>query len=77
MTPEIDDAVGDYFRSREICKIVHYRMGLENDARMMSAKIAITNVASERCLGCAAGDAAYQNIAMKAVFDQGECKSCL
>ena len=46
VTPEIDPRLGDYSLA-EICKIVHYRMGLENDARMMSAKIA-TNVASER-----------------------------
>ena len=46
VTPEIDPRLGDYSLA-EICRIVHYRMGLENDPRMMAAKIA-TNVASER-----------------------------
>ena len=32
VTPEIDPRLGDYSLA-EICKIVHYRMGLENDAQ--------------------------------------------
>ena len=76
VTPEIDPRLGDYSLA-EICKIVHYRMGLENDARMMAAKIA-TNVASERSAVLRAMPLFIKNIAMKAVFDLvGECKSCL
>lgn len=51
VTPEIDPRLGDYSLA-EICRIVHYRMGLENDPRMMAAKIA-TNVASDAPLCCA------------------------
>ena len=76
VTPEIDPRLGDYSLA-EICKIVYYRMGLENDARMMAAKIA-TNVASERSAVLRAMPLFIKNIAMKAVFDLvGECKSCL
>ena len=76
VTPEIDPRLGDYSLA-EICRIVHYRMGLENDARMMAAKIA-TNVASERSAVLRAMPLFIKNIAMKAVFDLvGECKSCL
>ena len=67
VTPEIDPRLGDYSLA-EICKIVYYRMGLENDARMMAAKIA-TNVASERS---AAGDAAvYQKYRHEGRFRPG------
>ena len=76
VTPEIDPRLGDYSLS-EICKIVHYRMGLENDPRMMAAKIA-TNVASERSPVLRVMPLFVKNLAMKAVFDLvGECKSCL
>ena len=73
---EIEPRLGDYSLS-EICKIVHYRMGLENDPRMMAAKIA-TNVASERSPVLRVMPLFIKNLAMKAVFDLvGECKSCL
>ena len=76
VTPEIDPRLGEYSLS-EICKIVHYRMGLENDPRMMAAKIA-TNVASERSPVLRVIPLFIKNLAMKAVFDLvGECKSCL
>ena len=76
MTPEIDPRLGDY-SLQEICRIVHYRMGLENDPRMMAAKIA-TNVASERSPVLRVMPLFIKNLAMKAVFDLvGECKSCL
>lgn len=76
VTPEIDPRLGDYTLA-ELCKIVHYRMGLENDARMMAAKIA-TNVASERSAVLRVMPLFVKNLAMKAVFDLvGECKSCL
>ena len=76
ITPEIDPRLGEYSLA-EICRIVHYRMGLENDPRMMAAKIA-TNVASERSAVLRVMPLFVKNIAMKAVFDLvGECKSCL
>ena len=76
VTPEIDPRLGDY-SLQEICRIVHYRMGLENDPRMMAAKIA-TNVASERSPVLRVMPLFIKNLAMKAVFDLvGECKSCL
>ena len=76
VTPEIDPRLGEYSLP-EICKIVHYRMGLENDPRMMAAKIA-TNVASERSPVLRVMPLFIKNLAMKAVFDLvGECKSCL
>ena len=76
VTPEIDPRLGEYSLA-EICRIVHYRMGLENDPRMMAAKIA-TNVASERSAVLRVMPLFVKNIAMKAVFDLvGECKSCL
>ena len=76
VTPEIAPRLGEYSLS-EICKIVHYRMGLENDPRMMAAKIA-TNVASERSPVLRVMPLFVKNLAMKAVFDLvGECKSCL
>ena len=76
VTPEIDPRLGDY-TFEEICHVVHYRMGLENDRRMMAAKIE-TNVASERIPILRIMPLFIKNIAMKAVFDAvGECKSCL
>ena len=76
VTPEIDPRLGGY-SLQEICRIVHYRMGLENDPRMMAAKIA-TNVASERSPVLRVMPLFIKNLAMKAVFDLvGECKSCL
>ena len=67
VTPEIDPRLGDY-TFEEICHVVHYRMGLENDRRMMAAKIE-TNVASERIPILRIMPLFIKNIAMKAVFD--------
>ena len=76
VTPEIDPRLGDYTFD-EICRVVHYRMGLENDPRMMGAKIA-TNVASERSPVLRVMPLFVKNLAMKLVFDAvGERKSCL
>ena len=76
VTPEIDPRLGDYTFD-EICSVVHYRMGLENDPRMMAAKIA-TNVASERSPVLRVMPLFIKNAAMRIVFDMvGECKSCL
>ena len=76
ITPEVDTRLGDYTFA-EICRIVHYRMGLENDPRRMAAKIA-TNVASERSPVLRVMPLFIKNLAMKTVFDMvGECKSCL
>ena len=76
ITPEVDTRLGDY-TLEEICRIVHYRMGLENDPRRMAAKIA-TNVASERSPILRVMPLFIKNLAMKTVFDMvGECKSCL
>ena len=52
-------------------------MGLENDPRMMAAKIA-TNVASERSPVLRVMPLFIKNAAMRMVFDMvGEVKSCL
>ena len=76
ITPEVDTRLGEYDFA-EICRIVHFSMGLENDPRRMRAKIA-TNVASERSPVLRVMPLFIKNIAMKAVFDMvGECKSCL
>ena len=76
VTPEIDPRLGDYTFD-EICRVVHYRMGLENDPRMMGAKIA-TNVASERSPVLRVMPLFIKNAAMRVVFDMvGEIKSCL
>ncbi|MEI3090413.1 MAG: hypothetical protein V8T01_10870, partial [Oscillospiraceae bacterium] len=50
------------------CRVVHYRMGLENDPRMMGAKIA-TNVASERSPVLRVMPLFIKNAAMRVVFD--------
>ena len=76
VTPEVDPRLGDYTFD-EICRVVHYRMGLENDPRMMGAKIA-TNVASERSPVLRVMPLFIKNAAMRVVFDMvGEIKSCL
>ena len=76
VTPEVDPRLGEYTFD-ELCRVVHYRMGLENDPRMMAAKIA-TNVASERSPVLRVMPLFIKNLAMKIVFDMvGEIKSCL
>ena len=69
VTPEIDPRLGDYSLA-EICRIVHYRMGLENDPRMMAATIA-TNVASERSAVLRVMPLFVKKIAMKAGVRHG------
>ena len=76
ITPEIDPRMGDCSFS-ELCRLVHHKMGLENNRRTMRAKFA-ANVASERSPILRVMPLFIKNIAMKAVFDAvGECKSCL
>lgn len=75
-TPEIDPRLGAYDFA-EICQIVRHRMGLEVNAKQMSAKIA-TNVGSERNLLVKVMPLFMKNTVMKLVFDAvGEKKSCL
>ena len=75
-TPEIDPRLGSY-QFEEICRAVQHRMGLDNDPKVMSSKIA-TNVSSERLLAVKILPLFIKNIVMKAVFDTvGERKSCL
>ena len=76
VTPEIDPRLGRYSFA-EICKIVHHRMGLDLDPKLMSTKIA-TNVSSERVFAVKLVPLFLKNIIMKAVFNAvGERKSCL
>lgn len=76
VTPELDPRLGEYTFS-EICRLVHHRMGLENDPRYLRTKIA-TNVASERSPVLRVMPLFVKNFAMKLVFDMvGECKSSL
>ena len=75
-TPEIDPRLG-YYSFEEICKAVKHRMGLDINAKQMSAKIA-TNVSSERLLIVKIMPLFLKNTVMKAVFNAvGERKSCL
>ena len=75
-TPEILPKLGRY-SFEEICRIVHHRMGLENNPKYMSTLIA-TNVVSERILAVKLMPLFIKNIVMKAVFSAvGERKSCL
>lgn len=76
VTPEIDPRLGHYEFS-EICSAIRHKMGLEVNAKQMSAKIA-TNVDSERLLVVKLMPLFIKNIVMKAIFDSvGEIKSCL
>lgn len=75
-TPEIDPRLG-YHSFEEICKAVKHRMGLEINAKHMSAKIA-TNVSSERLLIVKIMPLFIKNTVMKLIFNAvGERKSCL
>ena len=75
-TPEIQPKLG-YYSFREICKLIHHRMGLEITPKFMSTMIA-TNVSSERILAVRLIPLFLKNIVMKAIFDSvGERKSCL
>ena len=76
VTPDIDPRLGHY-TFPEICSIIRHKMGLEVNAKQMSAKIA-TNVDSERLLVVKLLPLFLKNIIMKAIFDTvGEIKSCL
>ncbi len=75
-TPEIDPRLGQY-SFPEICRIVHYQLGLEVEPKRMSAKIA-ANVAAERSLLVRVMPLFVKNFVMKAAFHAvGERKSCL
>jgi NRPS condensation-like uncharacterized protein len=75
-TPEIDPRLGAYTFD-EICDAVRHRMGLEVNAKVMSAKIA-ANVGSEKLLAVKLMPLFLKNIVLKAVFlSVGERKSCL
>lgn len=74
--PEIQPKLG-FFSFREICRVVHHRMGLDITPKHMSTMIA-TNVSSERILAVRVIPLFLKNIVMKAIFDSvGERKSCL
>jgi alcohol acetyltransferase len=76
VTPEIDPQLGDY-SFKEICSVVHHRMGLDCTAKLMGTRIA-ANVSSEKAFILKVMPLFIKNAAMKAVFDAvGECKSCL
>lgn len=76
ITPELDPKLGDY-SFEEICSNVHHRMGIENNAKHMSMKIA-SNVNSEKSPILKVMPLFIKNAAMKAVFDRvGERTSCL
>ena len=76
VTPEVDSRLGDY-SFKEICSLVHHRMGLEVTAKQMSAKIA-TNVNSEQSPLLKIMPLFVKNAVMKAVFNAvGETKACL
>ena len=75
-TPELQPNLGQY-DFREICQVVHHRMGLEITPKFMSTMIA-TNISSERILAVRVIPLFLKNIIMKAIFDSvGERKSCL
>lgn len=74
--PEIDPRLGEY-SFREICHAVHYKLGMDNSAKVMSTKIA-ANVGSERLLAVKIMPLFIKNAVMKAVFlATGEKKTCL
>lgn len=75
-TPEIQPKLGQY-AFREICQVVHHRMGIEITPKFMSTMIA-TNVGSERLWAVRLIPLFIKNWVMKAVFSAvGERKSCL
>ena len=74
--PEIDPRLGEY-SFKEICHAVHYKLGMDNSAKVMSTKIA-ANVGSERLLAVKLMPLFIKNAVMKAVFlATGEKKTCL
>lgn len=76
ITPELDPKLGDY-EFDEVCSAVHHRLGLDNNAKHMSTKIA-SNVNSELSPILKVMPLFVKNAAMRAVFDTvGERKSCL
>ena len=76
ITPELDPKLGDY-EFDEVCSAVHHRLGMDNTAKRMSAKIA-SNVNSELSPVLKVMPLFVKNAAMRAVFDTvGERKSCL
>ena len=76
VTPEIDPRLGEY-TLEEICKIVCYKMGMENTAKHMSRVIA-TNVNDEKNPLVRLIPLPIKNMVMKAVFNRvGEKLSCL
>lgn len=75
-TPEIDPRLGEYSFA-EICAAVRHQLGLEVNAKSMSALIA-TNVSSERNIAVKLMPLFVKNFVMKLIFDAvGERKSCL
>jgi len=75
-TPEVDPKLGDY-NLRELCRIVHHRMGLDITDKHMSTLIA-TNLFSERVMAVRVLPLFLKNFAIKAVYYAvGERKSCL
>ena len=75
-TPEIQPKLGQY-SFREICQVVHHRMGIEITPKFMSTMIA-TNVGNERLWAVRLIPLFLKNLVMKAVFSAvGERKSCL
>ena len=75
-TPEIDTRLGEYSFS-EILQAVVNRMGLDVNAKTMSARIA-TNVGDELNMAVKILPLFVKNFVMKAIFDAvGEKKSCL
>ena len=74
--PEIDPRLGEY-SFREICHAVHYKLGMDNSAKVMSTKIA-ANVGNERMFAVKIMPLFIKNAVMKAVFlAAGEKKTCL
>lgn len=75
-TPGIDPKMGEY-TLKDVIKIVHHQLGMENTPQHMAAKMA-ANVNSERSPLLKIMPLFIKNIAMKLVFNMvGECKSCL
>lgn len=74
--PELQPKLGTY-SFEEICRIVHHRMGLDNNPKHMSTMIA-TNVVCEQMLLIRLMPLFLKNLVMKAVYlAVGERKSCL
>ena len=75
-TPEADPQLGDY-SLRELCSMVHHRMGLDITTKHMSTLIA-TNVFSERLMAVRVMPLFLKNLVIKAVYYAvGERKSTL